>query len=58
MSNHIHLLIQAKNNDLPDVLRDFKKFTLQRITDAIANNEWESRKRCLPAGKGRDALAI
>ena len=39
MSNHIHLLIQAKNNDLPDVWRDFKKFTLLRITDAIANNE-------------------
>src|SRR6476659_10893510 len=45
MSNHIHLLLQAKNNNLSDVLRDFKKFTSQRITDAIVNNERESRKR-------------
>jgi REP element-mobilizing transposase RayT len=45
MSNHIHLLLQSKNNNLSDVLRDFKKFTSQRITDAIANNERESRKR-------------
>jgi REP element-mobilizing transposase RayT len=45
MSNHVHLLIQAKNNNLSDVLRDFKKFTSQRITNAIANNASESRKR-------------
>jgi REP element-mobilizing transposase RayT len=45
MSNHVHLLIQAKNNNLSDVLRDFKKFTSQRITDAIEKNKKESRKR-------------
>ncbi len=44
MSNHIHLLIGAKDNNLSDVLRDFKKFTSQRITKAI---EKESRKRWL-----------
>ncbi|WP_206106666.1 transposase [Ilyomonas limi] len=45
ISNHIHLLVQTKNNNLSDVLRDFKKFTSQRIIDAIANNASESRKR-------------
>ena len=47
MSNHIHFLIQAKDNNLSDVLRDFKKFTSQRITKAIEENEKESRKRWL-----------
>ena len=47
MTNHIHLLIQAKDNNLSDVLRDFKKFTSQRITKAIEENPTESRKRWL-----------
>ncbi len=47
MSNHLHLLVQAKGNNLSDVLRDFKKFTSQRITHAIATNDAESRKRWL-----------
>ena len=44
MSNHVHLLIQAKNNNLSDILRDFKKFTSQRIIAAIENNDKESRR--------------
>jgi REP element-mobilizing transposase RayT len=47
MSNHIHFLIEAKNGDLPDVLRDFKKFTSQRILHLIESNPKESRKRWL-----------
>ncbi len=47
MSNHIHLLIQAKGNNLSDVLRDFKKFTSQRIIHTIETNDRESRKRWL-----------
>ncbi|MBN8861882.1 MAG: transposase, partial [Sphingobacteriales bacterium] len=27
MSNHLHLILSAKNNDLSSLLRDFKKFT-------------------------------
>lgn len=27
MSNHCHLIISAKNEDLSDIIRDFKKFT-------------------------------
>jgi REP element-mobilizing transposase RayT len=45
MSNHIHLLLQSKQNNLSDILRDFKKFTSQRIIASIESNEKESRKR-------------
>ncbi len=44
MSNHIHLMISAKNNDTSDILRDFKKFTSKQIISAIKNNQQESRK--------------
>jgi REP element-mobilizing transposase RayT len=45
MSNHIHLLVQSKKNNLSDIIRDFKKFTSQRIIASINSNEKESRKR-------------
>jgi putative transposase len=51
MSNHLHLIISAKNKDLSDVLRDFKKYTSKQIITAIQNNQHESRKGCLPAGR-------
>ena len=54
MSNHVHLIASAKNNDLSDILRDFKKFTSKQIIAAIEANRHESRKDCLPA-VGRDA---
>src|SRR5256885_13705564 len=44
MSNHVHLIASAKNEDLSDVLRDFKKFTSKQIVSAIENNDHESRK--------------
>jgi putative transposase len=44
MSNHLHLIMSAKNQDLSDVLRDFKKFTSKKIISAIANNRKESRR--------------
>jgi len=31
MSNHVHLIATAKNEDLSDILRDFKKFTSKKI---------------------------
>lgn len=37
MTNHIPLPLQAKDNNRA-VLRDFKKFTSQRITKAIEEN--------------------
>jgi putative transposase len=44
MSNHVHMISSAKNNDLSDILRDFKKFTSKQIIKAILNNQHESRR--------------
>lgn len=44
MSNHVHLAVSAKNQDLSDILRDLKKFTGRQIIKAIENNGQESRK--------------
>jgi putative transposase len=44
MSNHVHLVISAKNNDTSDILRDFKKFTGKQIIKAVSENEQESRR--------------
>jgi len=51
MSNHVHLIMSAKNENLSDILRDFKKFTSKKIFAAIEKNEYESRRECLPAGR-------
>lgn len=44
MSNHCHLIVRAKNENLSDVIRDFKKFTSKNIYKAIEANPHESRK--------------
>jgi REP element-mobilizing transposase RayT len=44
MSNHAHLIISAKENNVSDVLGDFKKFTSKKIIKAIQDNAGESRK--------------
>lgn len=44
MSNHVHLIISAKNCDLSSIIRDMKKFTSKKIIEAIIKNEHESRK--------------
>jgi len=46
MTNHVHLVIQASGFSLPsDIMRDFKKFTSQKILKAIMNSAQESRKK-------------
>lgn len=47
MTNHCHLIIRAKNENLSDVIRDFKKFTSKAIYKAIEANPRESRKNWL-----------
>lgn len=48
MSNHVHLIIRAKERYLlQDILRDFKKFTSKAIIKAISDNPVESRKEWL-----------
>ena len=48
MSNHVHLIIKAKEGCLlQDILRDFKKYTSKAIIKAISENPVESRKEWL-----------
>lgn len=47
MTNHCHFILRAKNENLSDVIRDFKKFTSKSIYNAIENNPLESRKNWL-----------
>jgi putative transposase len=42
MSNHVHLMAAARDEDLSDILRDFKKFTSKLIIKAIEQNNTES----------------
>lgn len=44
MSNHMHMAVSAEDNNLSDVIRDFKQFTSKHILKAIEENETESRK--------------
>jgi REP element-mobilizing transposase RayT len=48
MTNHIHLIARAsEGNTLPNILRDFKKFTSKQVVKAITENDRESRKEWL-----------
>ncbi|MFT3679260.1 MAG: transposase [Ferruginibacter sp.] len=44
MSNHIHLVVRAINNDTSEILRDFKKFTSKKVIQAVQEHTAESRK--------------
>lgn len=44
MSNHVHLIISAKQNNISDVLGDFKKYTSKQIIKTIIEHPAESRK--------------
>ena len=44
MSNHVHLLMQAKEENLSDIVRDSKKFTSQTIIRTLEENKNESRR--------------
>jgi REP element-mobilizing transposase RayT len=48
MTNHLHLIAKAEGKySLPDILRDFKKFTSKAIYKAISENNSESRREML-----------
>jgi REP element-mobilizing transposase RayT len=50
MSNHVHMIVKAKDGYvLPDIVRDFKKFTSKEIIKAIEENIQESRKEWMLA---------
>jgi REP element-mobilizing transposase RayT len=44
MTNHIHLIFRAKENNPSDVLKDFKTFTSKQLQHKIESNIQESRK--------------
>jgi REP element-mobilizing transposase RayT len=44
MTNHIHLIISSKVNNLADIERDIKKYTSKQIIQNIISNQKESRK--------------
>jgi REP element-mobilizing transposase RayT len=44
MSNHLHLILQSETLPLSDIIRDFKKFTANRIIDYMEDGFNESRK--------------
>ena len=46
MSNHMHLIIQSDNNNLSDIIRDFKKHTAKAIIKLIKEGR-ESRREWL-----------
>lgn len=50
MSNHVHLILSAKNGNLSDIIRDLKKYTSSKIIKAIIENPQESRKEWLLRG--------
>ncbi|TLX72121.1 transposase [Labilibacter sediminis] len=46
MSNHIHMIVQAENNDLSNIIRDFKSYTSKCILKQIVEGT-ESRREWL-----------
>ena len=47
MSNHCHLIVRAREENLSDIIRDVKKFTSKAIYKSIVENTQESRKAWL-----------
>ena len=47
MSNHVHVIFRSKDGKLSNIIRDFKKYTSNRILSEIINNRKESRKEWL-----------
>jgi REP element-mobilizing transposase RayT len=43
MSNHIHLLLQSKSDNLSEILRDFKSYTSKKLIESV-ENDTESRR--------------
>ena len=48
-SNHVHLIVRAKDDNLSAVIRDLKKFTSKKIFAAIDVNPEESRRNWIVA---------
>ena len=56
MTSHIHLIVTAFDDELQNVIRDFKKFTSKKLIEAIkehpeSRREWLLRKFSFEAQK-------
>jgi len=47
MSNHVHMIVRAQNENLSNIIRDIKKYTAKNLYKAISENPKESRKEWL-----------
>lgn len=47
MSNHVHLIFRAQNENPTDFIRDFKRFTSYKLIKTIKANKKESRRHWL-----------
>ncbi len=47
MTNHLHAILSSSKNELSAIIRDFKKFTSNKIIEAIEQSGKESRSRWL-----------
>jgi len=47
MTNHVHLIIRSKYEDLSGLVRDIKKHTSKQVFSTIKTNDKESRKEWL-----------
>lgn len=46
MTNHLHLIISSKKEDINNIIRDFKKYTAKKLIKAILEHP-ESRRKWL-----------
>ena len=44
MTSHVHMIIGSEATPLPDIIRDTKKYTSERIIETIRDTNQESRK--------------
>jgi REP element-mobilizing transposase RayT len=63
MTSHIHLIVTAFDGELPNVIRDFKKFTSKKLIEAIqehpeSRREWLLRKFNYEAQKAGRAVSF
>ena len=44
MTNHVHMIISSKEEELSNIMRDMKSYTSTRLRKTIAENSQESRR--------------
>ena len=47
MPNHVHFIFRSSNEQPMELLRDFKRYTSNKVIEAISENSQESRKEWL-----------